>query len=841
VEDDGFPKACPLVCSRGEPPGRPLIRFDRRRARRVLVLVFALMALVQWLASARAAPSEGRSPGADSSAAVDPASRSAIGGEAAAALATGREAAPTTANSTNAVDAVSAAIAEALREGRTFGEADLAPYFGAGPLKVARQRFEAGNFREAWRLFGEADDGSPQAAYLRALAGLEIGREKEAAAILASLGQRHPVLADRAAWHEALAHERLGDFAAAAKAYAAIPSSSVLADEARLSQAQALRRAGRTKEALAQIASLRDKPAPAWGNDLGASALFLAGELHAAAGEREASRDAWLRVWSEHPLSPQAEDARRRAEGASKDPPTLAQRVRRAQGFLDAQRNKEGVEQIEGLLSQLRLPEPLACEARYALGRGYRKLRQHAKAIATLEPVVEACKEPTLSVRALYVLGSSTSIVAPDKGVETYERLAREHPEHSYADDALVYAADLKMRAGDWQGARRLLVKLVDEYPAGDFRADALFRLFWIDRAHGRLASGLEFLQRLEADYRNAAGTVDLERSLYWQARTLAALRREVEAVVAYERLLRAHPTSYYSLLARGRLAALQPALAAEIEAKLASAPAGPASLTFRPGPLWDEPRFLAAVELLRLGFHKAATDEILKIDRKALRREAGSGEPVVLLAYLLDRADARRAAHQIARLELREFLRGGPTGEGALHFRIAYPLAYRDLVVRHAGTAKVPPDLLQALMREESSLDPDVVSWAGAVGLTQLMPSTAQHVANRLKLGKIPASRLREPDLNVRIGASYLGSLLERWGGNPALAAASYNAGPGAVARWLGQRGSLELDEFVEEIPIEETRNYVKRVLESYNAYRLTYGEGDGRFLSLKPAKARP
>lgn len=740
-----------------------------------------------------------------------------------------------------AVVAAADAVADAVRDGTAFGEPDLAPYFSSGALQTARRKFEAGSWQDAWRLFGEAGDGSPQAAYLRALAGLEIGKEKEAAAILAGLRARYPVLADRAAWHEALAYERLGDFAAAARAYAAIPSSSVLADDARLSQAQALRRAGKPQEALAQLAGLRDEPAPGWGNDLGAAALFLAGDLHVAVGDRKAARAAWMRVWSEHPLSPQAEDALQRAQALSKEPPSLAQSVRRAQGFLDAQRNLEGVEQLEKLLPRLALPDPLACDARYALGRGYRKLRQHAKAIATLEPVVSVCKEPSLSVRALYVLGSSTSIIQPEKGVEAYERLAREHPEHSYADDALVYAADLKMRADDWKGARRLLVKLVDDYPSGDFRADALFRLFWIDRAHGMLASGLGFLQRIEEDYAHSPATADVERSLYWQARTLAALRRDVEAVVTYERLLKGYPTGYYALLARGRLASLQPALAAEIDARFASAPASPPSVTFSPGPLRRDPHFLAAVELLRLGFSKPAVDELLKIDRKALRQEAGSGEPVVLLAWLLDRAESRRAAHQIARMELREFLRGGPAGEASLHFRIAYPLAYRDLVERHATTSKVPPDLLQALMREESSLDPDVVSWAGAVGLTQLMPSTAQHVATRLKLGKIPASRLREPDLNVRIGAAYLGSLLERWGGNPALACASYNAGPGAVARWLDQRGSLELDEFVEEIPVEETRNYVKRVLESYNTYRLVYGKGEPRFLSLKPAKARP
>ena len=222
-----------------------------------------------------------------------------------------------------------------------------------------------------------------------------------------------------------------------------------------------------------------------------------------------------------------------------------------------------------------------------------------------------------------------------------------------------------------------------------------------------------------------------------------------------------------------------------------------------------------------------------------AARAQAGSAEPVLLVAWLLDHVEARRAAHHIARTELRELVRGTPEGDAAAHFRIAYPLAYRDLIERHAKSYGVPADLMQALMREESSLDPEVMSWAGAVGLTQLMPSTARAVARQLKLGQPSVAELRDPDLNVRLGTAYLGQLLDRWKGNPALATASYNAGPGAVARWLGERKHLELDEFVEEIPIEETRNYVKRVLGSFTTYRLTYGSGEERFVSLVPARA--
>jgi soluble lytic murein transglycosylase len=157
--------------------------------------------------------------------------------------------------------------------------------------------------------------------------------------------------------------------------------------------------------------------------------------------------------------------------------------------------------------------------------------------------------------------------------------------------------------------------------------------------------------------------------------------------------------------------------------------------------------------------------------------------------------------------------------------WRIAYPTAFRAEIERFAPPAGVEPDLLQALMREESALDPRVVSAAGAVGLTQLMVPTAQEVARQLKLKRPTAQDLTDAPLNIRLGATYLGTLLRRFDGSAPLAVASYNVGGGAVRRWLRDRGTLPLDEFVEEIPVQETRGYVKRVLRSYAAYRLLYG----------------
>lgn len=135
-------------------------------------------------------------------------------------------------------------------------------------------------------------------------------------------------------------------------------------------------------------------------------------------------------------------------------------------------------------------------------------------------------------------------------------------------------------------------------------------------------------------------------------------------------------------------------------------------------------------------------------------------------------------------------------------------------------------PALIMAIARQESELDPRVVSPAGARGLMQVMPATAQQVSRsvgeRYALGRLTA----EPDYNVLLGSAYLTQMLREFDGSYVLAIAAYNAGPNRVKQWIGQYGDPRLKtvdtiDWVESIPFGETRNYVQRVLENVQVYR--------------------
>jgi soluble lytic murein transglycosylase len=156
--------------------------------------------------------------------------------------------------------------------------------------------------------------------------------------------------------------------------------------------------------------------------------------------------------------------------------------------------------------------------------------------------------------------------------------------------------------------------------------------------------------------------------------------------------------------------------------------------------------------------------------------------------------------------------------------YLLAYPLGNPFLIHRHAQTHNLDPALLSALILEESRFQVDALSPAGARGLMQVMPQTGRQIAGELKVRPFSEDQLYDPAVNIRLGSWYFARMLEEFEGKVHLALAAYNAGPGAVRKWLAGAGSSAEDEFVENIPYTETRNYVIRVIGSAQVYRMLY-----------------
>jgi soluble lytic murein transglycosylase len=253
-------------------------------------------------------------------------------------------------------------------------------------------------------------------------------------------------------------------------------------------------------------------------------------------------------------------------------------------------------------------------------------------------------------------------------------------------------------------------------------------------------------------------------------------------------------------------------------------------------------PWFARAQDLLRLGETDAAADELHEAylgwrDARG-RPQRNTGIEAVFRGTEAPRravtAEARRARREMdfAGAALLAEVCSAVGDEGAAVAMLGprraaeRPRAY-DAIVRSAAERHgLDPNLLLAVMRVESVYQRRIVSYAGAVGLMQIMPRTGRHIAQELGLDDYTTADLLEPRVNLSFAAWYLASLIDRFEGRLPLAIAAYNGGPHNVRRWLEEYGvNMPLDAFLEKIPFEQTHRYVRRVLTHYAAYRAQEG----------------
>ncbi len=199
---------------------------------------------------------------------------------------------------------------------------------------------------------------------------------------------------------------------------------------------------------------------------------------------------------------------------------------------------------------------------------------------------------------------------------------------------------------------------------------------------------------------------------------------------------------------------------------------------------------------------------------------------------------DFHRAQRLVVDAYAESLSRGVQSGNEALWW-LSWPPAYREIIAEvFPEQSAIEPALVWAIMREESGYRPWITSSAGARGLLQIMPETGAHIARKQGYPDFDPDDLYTPRVNLALGTAYLDALGRRFPGRLSATIGSYNAGPTAVNRWLrGDQAKRDDDSWVEDIPYEQTRSYVKRVLRSLHVYRTVYGET--ALLQQAPAQA--
>jgi soluble lytic murein transglycosylase len=387
---------------------------------------------------------------------------------------------------------------------------------------------------------------------------------------------------------------------------------------------------------------------------------------------------------------------------------------------------------------------------------------------------------------------------ADRQGVRLLRAFVRAHPGHRLAREAEYLAAATELDLDPTRG-RRSLATFITHHRVGDYAREAGFRLAmdafdrhrWDDatRRLGALEGSEDGLERL--------------RIRYWQARVLEERGRWPLARTAFVALIAESPLHYYSLLSRQRLLAHDEPDPAPFPDRAVSA-TPEASIT------WPA----AATFYRTLGLDADAA-RILRDGERELRRLHGLRAMVEAYAAV---GDHERAYRLVASSEL---LDSPLTDETAWIWRAAYPEAFERSVRSAATEMDIEPELIWAVMRQESAYSPGVVSISDAIGLMQMLPGTGARVAERLGV-RFRRALLFDPRFNIRFGARYLATLVELVGVPAAFAA--YNAGEHRVEQWWAApacRGEWAMDRFVDWIPFSQTRGYVRRVTSHYLRYR--------------------
>jgi soluble lytic murein transglycosylase len=247
------------------------------------------------------------------------------------------------------------------------------------------------------------------------------------------------------------------------------------------------------------------------------------------------------------------------------------------------------------------------------------------------------------------------------------------------------------------------------------------------------------------------------------------------------------------------------------------------APVTSKPPALAPGSRSLGPEQLARprILLEAGLTDEAREELSLLFGRARGLDDRLALAGLYADAGDFSSAQRLVVDAYSEELARA-PAPENIELWWHAWPAPYEAELQRATGPGQPPPELVYSIMREESGYRPDVISVSGARGLLQLMPDTAARVAQSVQLSPFVPDDLFRPAVNIELGSAYLGQLLARFDGNAAAAIGSYNAGPEAIARW--QPGGAPEDVWVEQIPYDQTRAYVKRVLRSLHVYRVLY-----------------
>ena len=366
--------------------------------------------------------------------------------------------------------------------------------------------------------------------------------------------------------------------------------------------------------------------------------------------------------------------------------------------------------------------------------------------------------------------------------------------------DALIARAAAKNQDAYVQ---ELVAEIIKIDPIADPALQHFWDKGWAAYARGDLATARKLFRFIADTYTHPNVR---RQSEYWYARSIERLGQKAEAAAIYQKLASAPYADVYALHSVARGAKRQENKTNPLKKQAVD---------------WAEMAEKQMPKELQLAYEltalSAMRDALSEVRKNMRRRNARFGE--ALLADIYNAAGNKILMYRAIRRAWPQLATPEQDTTPSYFIEMYYPRKYAEEIDEYSKERKLDPNLVRALILQESYYNPKAKSAVGATGLMQLMPPTAKEHARKLGIA-FATSRLENPEVNVRLGTYHLRMLLNMFRGNTYLAVASYNAGQGNVLKWRRGAPSKPMDEFIESIPFQETRNYVKRVTMLKSAY---------------------
>ena len=467
-----------------------------------------------------------------------------------------------------------------------------------------------------------------------------------------------------------------------------------------------------------------------------------------------------------------------------------------------------------------------------------------------------ASHKDKITARATYYIGRAYHRQRKyDLALKEYNKIASLYPASGYLTRALYHSTLCYRRKGQPHLAEKHLIAFIEKYSWSALADDAAYDLGWVQENEKKYDKAIASYRRLTTQYTNSdrlpraywrigwiqfrneqyadciATFTTLQKgfphdswakaALFWIAKTYERQNRLKEAETTYSEIAKASHW-YYSGRAKEHLKRLRSKTDGSVTPEVLAAPRVRVTSD---SPAWKNigsKKTSRVAQLMRLKLFEDALTELkglVKRDNSNLRDNYYN--LILCLEKLEKFQQARGYADRLSRFQP---LRGGNNAIPVELYQLLYPLYYTNHLQKHTTNYEIDPLFVAAMIREESSYNADIVSYAGAIGLMQIMPATGRELASRLKIPRFNTKMLYDPDINIQMGSWYMKSLMNQFDNNHALVAGAYNGGPGRMRRWIKAKQIPDLDEFIEDIGIDQTRRHIKKVIDSYIIYQQLY-----------------